>query len=62
MEITIFAKKEETAAGQGKRQGNALTVCRLIWNWSHGIHPRRSNCKHAQLQGDLLPYTQFSSL
>jgi hypothetical protein len=28
-------------------------VFQLIWNCSHGIHPRRSYCKQAPLQGNL---------
>jgi hypothetical protein len=52
LDIALISKKEETAAGQGKRQGNAWTVCRLIWNWSLGIHPRRGDCKQAPLQAD----------
>jgi hypothetical protein len=34
LEITIIAKKEETATGQVKKQSNALTVFQLIWNSS----------------------------
>jgi hypothetical protein len=60
LEIAIIAKKEETATGQVKRQGNAWTVFQLIWNCSHRIHPRKRDCKQAPLQGDPLPSKQFN--
>jgi hypothetical protein len=62
LEIAIIAKKEETVAWQVKRQGNAWTVFRLIWNCSHGIHPRWRDCIQAPLWGDPLPSMQFNSL
>jgi hypothetical protein len=61
LEFAIIAKKEEITTGQIKRQGNACTVFRLIWNCSRGIHPRRSDCKQALLQGDPSPSMQFNS-
>jgi hypothetical protein len=39
LEITIIIKKEETVTGQVKRQGNAWTIFRLIWNCTQGIIP-----------------------
>jgi hypothetical protein len=60
LEITIIAKKEETMTGQNKWQDDALTVFQLIWNCSHRIHPRRSDCKQAPLHGNLLPSMQFN--
>jgi hypothetical protein len=61
LEVAIISKKEETTTGQVKRQSNAGTVSRLIWNSSHEIHPRRSDCKQAPLQGDPSPSMQFNS-
>jgi hypothetical protein len=61
LQTAILAKKEETATGQVKRQGNAPTVWLLIWNCSHGIHPRRSDCEQAPLQAGPSPSMQLDS-
>jgi hypothetical protein len=45
----------------GQRQCKARTVFRLLWNCSHWIHPRRSNCKQATLQRDPSLSMQFNS-
>jgi hypothetical protein len=38
LEIIIIAKNKETSAGQVKRQDNASTVFRLVWQSSYGTH------------------------